>query len=722
MKRLFQQLLLVVALTTVTSPVKSQSDADARLAALNQKAVDLGGQMTLDEKISQMISGTPSIDRLGIRPYDWWNEALHGVARSGRATVFPMPIGLGATFDPALVKEIGEVVSTEGRIKYNVAQRQHNYYRYAGLTFWSPNVNIFRDPRWGRGMETFGEDPLLTGLMGTAYVHGLQGDDPVYLRTAACAKHFAVHSGPEDTRHEDNVSPSLRDLNETYLPAFKMLVQEGNVEAVMGAYTRLYGESCSGSKRLLTDLLRNQWGFKGHVVSDCGAVDDIHGGHQLVKTAAEAAAIAVKAGINLECGSSFKSLHEAVDKGLVTEEDIDNALIPLIFTRYKLGIIDDDPACPYYNTDESLLCSEANSAVARRAAQESMVLLKNDGTLPIKKELRKIAICGHGATDIYYLMGNYFGLSNHYSTYLESIVGKVTAGTTVDFGTCFLPTQSKRDKKSGSPGIARSADVAIIFIGNSGDTEGEEGDAIDSDGKGDHANMSLPESQMNFLRLAAKDRWNKIVTVVTGGSPVNLKEIEELSDAVVIAWYPGQEGGAALADLLFGDANFSGRLPITYPESEEVLPDFKDYSMKGRTYKYMTDGIMYPFGYGLNYAQVEYTDAVATLTKQGLHVEATLNNTSEWPVSEVAQVYLRVPGAGVSAASWSLIDFRRTELTGQSSRKVAFDIPLDRIKTVQDDGNSKLLKGQYTVAIAAAAPSQRSEQLGVSMTTATFKK
>ena len=700
----------------------AQSQAEAQRVALHQKAVDMVAKMTLDEKIAQMISGTPAIERLGIRPYDWWNEALHGVARHGRATSFPMPIGLGATFDAALVKQIGEVVSTEGRAKYNVAQKQKNYWRYTGLTYWSPNINIFRDPRWGRGMETYGEDPFLTGTLGTAYVRGLQGDDPVYLRTAACGKHFAVHSGPEGTRHKDNITPSLKDLNETYLPAFKMLVQEGKVEAIMGAYTRLFGESCSGSKALLTDLLRDKWGFKGHVVSDCGAVDDIYRGHGIVKTAAEAAAIAVKAGVNLECGSSFRSLHEAVDKGLVTEKEIDNALIPLMETRYRLGIIDDDPACPYNYTDETVVCSDANAAIARRAAQESMVLLKNDGALPIKKALRKIFVSGHGATDIFFLMGNYFGVSDRYSTYLEGITSHITAGTTLEYRTSYLPTQNNDKLRINNWGDARSADVAIIFIGNSGDTEGEEGDALDSNEKGDHLTMSLPEEQMEFLRRASKDRWNKIVTVVTGGSPVEMKEIEELSDAVIMAWYPGQEGGEALADLLFGDANFSGRLPITFPESTDVLPAFDDYTMKGRTYKYMTDGVMYPFGYGLSYSKVTYSDATATLTKQGLHVTATLRNESDIATSEVPQVYLRVPGAGQTAAEWTLIAFDRIDIPAKATKEISFDIPTERLMTVQDNGESKLLKGQYTVAVAAAAPLKRSEQLGVSMTKATFKK
>ena len=686
-----------------------------------KRAEELVAKMTVEEAASQLRYDSPAIERLGIPEYNWWNETLHGVARAGTATSFPQAIGLGATFDTELLGEVGEVCGNEGRAKYNEYMAQNDRDIYKGLTFWSPNVNLFRDPRWGRGQETYGEDPVLISDLAVPFIEGLQGDGE-YMKTAACAKHFVVHSGPEAVRHQFNATCSDKDLNETYLPAFKMLVQEGKVEAIMGAYTRLFGESCSGSKALLTDLLRDKWGFKGHVVSDCGAVDDIYRGHGIVKTAAEAAAIAVKAGLNLECGSSFRSLHEAVDKGLVTEKEIDNALIPLIETRYRLGIIDDDPACPYNYTDETVVCSDANAAIARRAAQESMVLLKNDGALPIKKALRKIFVSGHGATDIFFLMGNYFGVSDRYSTYLEGITSHITAGTTLEYRTSYLPTQNNDKLRINNWGDARSADVAIIFIGNSGDTEGEEGDALDSNEKGDHLTMSLPEEQMEFLRRASKDRWNKIVTVVTGGSPVEMKEIEELSDAVIMAWYPGQEGGEALADLLFGDANFSGRLPITFPESTDVLPAFDDYTMKGRTYKYMTDGVMYPFGYGLSYSKVTYSDATATLTKQGLHVTATLRNESDIATSEVPQVYLRVPGAGQTAAEWTLIAFDRIDMPAKATKEISFDIPTERLMTVQDNGESKFLKGQYTVAVAAAAPLKRSEQLGVSMTKATFKK
>jgi len=601
MKTIIKTAVLVSLVCFSFASVYAQS---AKEKEMTQKAKRIISQLTLDEKISQLTQDAKGIDRLGIKPYYWLNEALHGVGRDGRATVFPQPINLGATFDPKIVRQIGDAIATEGRAKFIVAQRQKNYSMYAGLTFWAPNVNIFRDPRWGRGMETYGEDPFLTGTLGTAFVKGMQGDDPFYLKAAACGKHFAVHSGPERTRHTANVEPTKRDLYETYLPAFKMLVQQGKVESIMGAYQRLYGESCSGSKYLLTDILRKDWGFKGHVVSDCGAVTDMYEGHKLVKSEAEAVAFAIKAGLNLECGNSMRTMKDAIQQKLITEKDLDKALLPLMMTRLKLGILQPDVSCPYNEFPESVIGCEANRKIAEQAAEESMVLLKNNGVLPIAKDIRTLFVTGPGATDAYYLMGNYFGLSNRYSTYLEGIVGKVSNGTSVNYKQGFMQVFKNLNDVNWSVSESRGAEVSILIMGNSGNTEGEEGDAIASADRGDRVNLRLPDSQMEYLREVSKDRANKLVVVLTGGSPIDVKEITELADAVVMAWYPGQEGGVALANLLFGDANFSGRLPVTFPKSTDRLPAFDDYSMKGRTYKYMTDNILYPFGYGLSYSKV----------------------------------------------------------------------------------------------------------------------
>ena len=696
--------------------------AQERLAQMEQQASEIIAKMTLEEKFAQLMNETPGIPRLGIEPYDWWNEGLHGVGRDGRATVFPQPIGLGASFDAEMVREIGDAIATEARAKYIVARRNKNYSRYTGLTFWSPNVNIFRDPRWGRGMETWGEDPFLTGTMGTAFVRGMQGDDPVYLKVAACGKHFAVHSGPEATRHSVNVEPSKRDLWETYLPAFEMLVKEGRVETIMGAYNRVYGESASGSKFLLTDVLRQQWGFKGHVVSDCGAVTDIHGGHRLAKTAAEACAIAIKAGLNVECGSSFRAMKEALDRQLLTVDDIDRALMPLMMTRLKLGILQPDPACPYNHVGEEVIGSKEHIALARKAAVESMVLLKNEGgVLPIDKNIHTLFVAGAGAADAFWLMGNYFGISDRYCTYLQGIVSKVSNGTAVNYRPGVLENMATRNRINWAVDEAAGAEKTIIVMGNNGNLEGEEGEAIDSE-RGDRDNIRIPESQMNFLRQVCALKKSGIIVVLTGGSPVDVREVCRLADAVVMAWYPGQEGGDALGDLLFGDENFSGRLPVTFPEDGDRLPPFEDYSMQGRTYKYMTDNIYFPFGFGLSYGRVGYDNLVVKADKKtGASVTVTLKNNGTKAVAETPQVYLSAPGAGVSAPLQQLVAFRRVQLEPGQSLDVTFDIPLERLKTVQEDGTRKLLKGEYTVTVASAAPCRRSVELGVSVLSSQVK-
>ncbi len=701
---------LIIVSIMMTIPTSAQD----RMKQLEQKAHEIISQMTLEEKISQLMNETPGIPRMGIEPYDWWNEGLHGVGRDGRATVFPQPIGLGATFDPSLVQQVGDVIATEGRAKYEVARKNKNYARYTGLTFWSPNINIFRDPRWGRGMETYGEDPYLTGVLGTAYVKGMQGDDPVYLKVAACGKHYAVHSGPEGTRHSANVEPSKRDLWETYLPAFRMLVQEGKVETIMGAYNRVYGESCSGSQFLLTDVLRKKWGFKGHVVSDCGAVTDIYAGHKIAKTEAEACAIAIKAGLNVECGNTFRAMKEAIDQKLLKEKDLDKALFPLMMTRLKLGILQPDAACPYNHISESVICSEPHIALSKQAATESMVLLKNDGVLPIKKDIHTLFVTGAGAADAFWLMGNYFGISNRYCTYLQGIVSKVSNGTAVNYRPGVLESSPTRNSINWAVDEAAGAEVTVIVMGNNGNLEGEEGEAIDSE-SGDRTSISIPESQMKFLRDIRALKKSGIVVVLTGGSPVDMREVSMLADAVVMAWYPGQEGGYALGDLLFGDANFSGRLPVTFPVNGDFLPPFEDYSMQGRTYKYMTDNIFYPFGYGLTYGRVEYRDARVVVQDQKAMVSVTLSNPSEWPVTEVAQVYVSAPGAGVSAPLQQLGAFQRVALAPGESREVTFQIAPEQLMTVGEDGESRLVKGEYTFTVAGAAPSARTRQLGVPM-------
>ncbi len=680
---------------------------------MSQQVESLLDSMTVEEKIGQMMNSTPGIERLGIKPYDWWNEGLHGVGRNGRATVFPQPVGLAATFDTELLHDIGDAIAEEARAKFNVAQRLGNYGRNAGLTFWSPNVNIFRDPRWGRGMETYGEDPYLTGVLGTSFVKGMQGDDPRYLKVAACAKHFAAHSGPEATRHGADVNPPMKDLFETYLPAFEMLVKDARVEAVMTAYNAVYGDCCSASPFLLQDILRNRWQFKGHIVSDCDAVTDIYSGHHCTRCEMGAAVMALKAGLNLECGRTLRTLTDAYALHLIDEDDLDNALRPTLLTRFKLGIMHDDPQCPYNDIPASRIGCPEHQALAKRAAVESMVLLKNDGILPLDKNMHLLNLSGSGATDIFYQMGNYYGLSDNYSTYLQGIVGKVSDGTSVTFRPGFLLADAPRNDINWAVGDAAEADVAVIFMGNNGSTEGEEGESIANPARGDRLDLRLPESQMNYLRAVKQSKGDGIVVVLTGGGPIDLREICELADAVVMTWYSGQAGGEALGDLLFGDANFSGRLPVTFPEKAEDLPPFEDYSMHERTYKYMTGNILFPFGYGLSYGRVEYGDATAVVNEdRTVTVSVELANRGEFDIDETVQFYHSSPAAGNGAPVSQLVAFSRERVLAGETRRVTVRVPVERFETVLDDGSKRLLEGVHTLHVCSAAPTYRSEALG----------
>ena len=689
-KLLFLSLALTVAVQTALAATEAE---------LRAKAAALVAQMSVDEKCAQLRNEAPAIPRLGIPAYNYWSEALHGVGRNGRATMFPMPIGMAASFDPELVREVADVISTEGRIKYEASKKLGKGWRWCtGLTFWSPNINIFRDPRWGRGIETWGEDPYLTGVMGTAFVKGMQGDDPVYLKTAACAKHYAVHSGPERLRHTFDVHPSKKDLFETYLPAFEMLVREGHVESVMGAYNRVYGSSASASEFLLKDVLRNTWGFKGHVVSDCGAVCDVWRGHKIVKTQPEAAALAIRNGLTYECGSCFQGLKEGLEKGYVTVKEVDDALTQLFLTRFKLGILGDDAACPYKTYDPALLCCDAHRALARKAARESMVLLKNDGVLPLDPAKGNFAVGGAGATDIFALMGNYYGVSERMVSYLEGIAGAIDPG----MGMVFNPTFLYNDEKHINGFWLQEKGVIIAVLGLTGVYEGEEGDAMASASNGDRANLALPREQMLFLQKLqdARRGGNKVVAVITGGSPLALKRIEPLTDAIVMAWYAGEEGGNALADLLFGKEDFTGRLPVTFPESVDVLPPFEDYSMAGRTYRYQTKGIAYPFGFGLSYAKFA-AGAVAAEAPAGqvAKVAVPVSNVGKTDGTAVVQLYVSTPNAGKGAPLKSLVAFRRVPLKAGASTTVEFTVSEKRLMEFNADGVATRAAGELKFSV-----------------------
>jgi len=671
----------------------------ASLAELQARADALVQRMTLKEKCEQLRNEAPAIPRLNLPAYNYWGEALHGVGRNGRATVFPEPIGLAASFDLALVREMGEAIANEGRVKYHASIAAGRAGKLnTGLNFWSPNVNIFRDPRWGRGIETWGEDPYLTGRMGAAFVRGIQGEDPVYLRAAACAKHYAVHSGPERERHTFDARPSLKDLRETYLPAFEVCVREGRVEAVMGAYNRVYGESASGSRLLLTDILRGEWGFKGHVVSDCGAICDIWKTHKIVKTPAEASALALKSGLTVECGSCFKALQEAVETVLVSERELDAAVSRMMLCRYRLGIIGNDPDCPYNEVDEKWLCSNSNHELARRLARKSMVLLKNDGALPLDPNRGAYAVSGAAATDVFTQLGNYYGVPGRISSYLEGIVSAVGAGVSIAYAHGYF---YGCDKSAGSP-WPHAEDAAIVFLGLTPAHEGEEGeDAMLSGGRADRADLKLPACQLEHLRKVARAKrpGGKVIAVVTGGSPVELAEVEQLADAIVLAWYSGEAGGEALADLIFGREDFSGRLPLTFPTSADVLPDFRDYSMAGRTYRYQTQGVAYAFGTGLSYAK--FGSRFVTVDKSGAGEDVTVevSNLSDRDSVAVVQLYVSTPNAGKGAPLKSLVGFRRVPLNGHASETVTFAVQPRQLMEYGEDGVPRRVSGDCRYSI-----------------------
>ncbi|MBD8871332.1 glycoside hydrolase family 3 protein [Rhodanobacter sp. DHB23] len=849
---------------------------DTRLG-FEQRAADLVARMTLQEKVAQMQNSAPAIPRLGIPAYDWWNEALHGVARAGQATVFPQAIGMAATFDPALLHAEADAISDEARAKYNQFQRLDQHGRYEGLTFWSPNINIFRDPRWGRGQETYGEDPYLTARMGVAFVLGLQGDDPRYRKLDATAKHFAVHSGPESTRHEADVQPTGRDLYETYLPAFQALVQQGHVDAVMGAYNRVDGEPATASKRLLQDILRRDWGFKGYVVSDCDAVADIYTHHKVVATAAQASAMAVKHGDDLDCGTTYAALVDAVHQGLVSEADIDTAVTRLFAARMRLGMFDPPSMVPWSSLPYSVNQAPGHDALARRTADESLVLLKNTGLLPLSPDLRRIAVIGPTADSVSALVGNYNGTPAApvtilagiraalpqaqvtyvkgselvqgmgrpdgaelvASTYLRPSATSQEHGLTVeyfrngDFSTTpvlsrvddsinfhwghatptddmvmqgelaadkalsgngfgvrwsglLLPPVSGRytldalaadgfrvyldgklvsdggqagdnvpaqqhvalDLKAGRPydirieythdprngevqlawqlphalppfdealAAARNAQVVIFVGGLTAELEGEQMqvDYPGFDG-GDRTNLRLPATQQALLQ-ALQATGKPVVLVLTGGSALAIDWAQAHVPAILLAWYPGQRGGTAVADALLGNTNPAGRLPVTFYKADTVLPAFDDYHMEGRTYRYFRGVPLYPFGFGLSYTHFTYSDLHLTRQRLGadesLTATVTVTNGGARDGDEVVQLYLRGLGTPHQRATRDLRGFTRIHLKAGASQQVRFTVTPSRDLRYYDAATHAYAvdAGQYELEVGASSADIRQQ-------------
>ena len=618
-----------------------------------ERAKKLVTEMTLEEKVDQTLHSAPAIERLGIKAYNWWSEALHGVARAGVATVFPQAIGLAATFDEDFIEEVADAISTEGRAKFNMQQSFDDTDIYKGLTFWSPNVNIFRDPRWGRGHETFGEDPYLTSRLGVRFVEGLQGHDENYLKAAACAKHFAVHSGPEDVRHSFNAIASKQDMYETYLPAFKACVQEAKVEAVMGAYNRTNGEPCCGSKELLIDILREEWGFEGHVVSDCWAIKDFHEGHNVTNTPVESVAMAMNNGCDLNCGNLFYYLKQAVEEGLVKEERIDEALINLFTTRMKLGVFDNKGDNPYDKIPYTVVDSKEMQELNLEAASKCVVLLKNeDNLLPLNKNnIKTIGVIGPNANNRKALVGNYEGTASRYWTILEGIQeylgDEVRVMTSDGCHLCHNRIQGlgkPNDRLAEVKGVCENSDVIIACMGLDASLEGEEGDRGNEFASGDKPNLNLPGIQQEILEVIYQS-GKPVVLVLLSGSALAVNWAQDHIPAIVQGWYPGAQGGRAIAQILFGAKNPEGKLPVTFYRSSEELLDFTDYNMAGRTYRYMTQEALYPFGYGLSYTDFEISNVTTNKTEVelgGIDIKATVKNVGTMHGVEKVQVYVKV--------------------------------------------------------------------------------
>jgi beta-glucosidase len=835
--------------STITQSTPTYKDPSL---PVEKRVDDLVSRMTLEEKVSQMMNGAAAIERLGVPAYDWWNEALHGVARAGYATVFPQAIGLAATWDPNLMHDVADVISTEARAKYNQAIRQNQHERYQGLTFWSPNINIFRDPRWGRGQETYGEDPYLTARMGVQFVKGLQGDDPKYFKVIATPKHYAVHSGPEPERHAFDAAATERDLRETYLPAFRATIVEGKADSVMCAYNRTNGEPCCANKELMTDILRGEWKFNGYVVSDCGAIDDIYMRHKWVKTEGEASALAVKAGTDLTCGREYRSLVQAVKDGLISEAEIDVAVKRLMTARFKLGMFDPPAMVKYAQIPFSENDSATHRELALKAARESMVLLKNQNhALPLRKDIKKLAVIGPNADALEILLGNYNGTPSKYVTPLQGIKSKVSPATEVlyapgtykigastmpvaassltsggsnglkgeyfdnrewkgspvlvrtdaymnfDWG-AFSPASSLKPQNfsvrwtgklaapvsgqyllgmSGNGGVrltldgqvvvedfanrrtrtltkeinleaghtyelraeyvsaqntfaavklvwappqaesslrdeaidkARQADAVVLCLGLSPQVEGEEMEVkLEGFRGGDRTDIALPKAQEELLEKIA-GLGKPVVLVLLNGSALGINWANDHVPAILEGWYPGEEGGTAIADVLFGDYNPAGRLPVTFYKSVDQLPSFTDYRMQGRTYRYFKGDPLYQFGFGLSYTQFKYDKLKLSADRiqpgAELKLTAEVQNTGGWPGDEVIQLYLSRVNTSLPVPIRSLVGMQRLNLAPGEKRTVSFTLSREQMSLINDDGKRVIEPGEFLLSVGGAQP------------------
>ena len=690
--------------------------------SIEARVDDLVSRLTLEEKAQQMLHDSPAIERLNIPAYNWWNECLHGVARAGIATVFPQAIGLAATFDLPLVERVARCISDEARAKHHEFARQGDRGMYKGLTFWTPNINIFRDPRWGRGHETYGECPYLTGRLGVAFCKALQGEDPKFLKLVATPKHFAVHSGPEELRHSFNAIASPKDMRETYLPAFHECVVEARAQSIMPAYNRTNGEPCCASKTLLQEILREEWQFEGYVVSDCWAVRDFHENHHVTQTAAESAALAVRAGCDLNCGCTYEHIPTAIEQGLLTEADLDLCVKRLFTARFQLGMFEPPERMPYSDIPYEVVACEEHRALALQTARKSLVLLKNENVLPLRKDIGSIAVIGPNAADDHVLRANYYGLPTQVTTPLEGIRKAVSEQTRVLYtdGCKLTGTSTDGVQRAGNLSEARSlaqrADAVVLCLGLSADIEGEQGDVGNSDAGGDKVDLRLTGLQQRLLEEVTA-LGKPTILVLIAGSPVDVTWAQEHVGAVVWAGYPGETGGTAIADVLFGDYNPAGRLPVTFPRSIRDVPEMTDYRMRGRTYRYLEAPPLYPFGYGLSYTQFEYSQLQVSQSKLDaasdvrVEVNVIVANRGALAGEEVVQLYVKDLEASVVIPHHNLRGFQRIALEPGQSQEVRFELHAKDFSLIDDGGRRVLEPGRFKLFVGGSQPDTTSARL-----------
>lgn len=697
-----------------------------------KKAEALVDQMTVEEMTTQLRFDAAAIERLNIPEYNWWGEALHGVARAGVATVFPQAIGMAATFDESIIEKVGEIVSTEARAKYNTYSQEGDRDIYKGLTVWSPNVNIFRDPRWGRGHETYGEDPYLTSRLGVSYVKGLQGNGET-LRTAACAKHFAVHSGPEADRHHFDAKANKKDMHETYLPAFEACVKEGNVESVMGAYNRTNGEPCCAHTELMEDILRKDWKFQGHYVSDCWAIKDFHENHMVTKNPRESVALALSKGCDVNCGSTYLCMMQAYNEKKITKDQIRTAAVRLFTTRYLLGMFD---GSEYDSVPYSVVSCKENVEYSKYVGDRSIVLLKNDGILPLDKNaIKSIGIIGPNANSRSALDGNYHGTAARYITISEGIQDELSdTDVRVYFseGAHLFKDKTENlarenDRIAEAVTVAKNSDVVILCVGLDETLEGEEGDTGNSYASGDKTDLELPKSQRVLVEAVAKV-GKPIVLVNVTGSAMNLAyaKNDDVFGAILQTFYPGAQGGKSVADILFGKVSPSAKLPVTFYESLDELPEFTDYDMKGRTYRYMTGKAQYPFGFGLTYGKEKVTKAeiadmdklkadiaagAAALEDAWYEVKATVSNTGKYDTEDVVEVYIKINGSDFAVRNHSLCGFARVCVAAGTEETVSVKIPGKAFLVYNDEGQRILDNATYELYVGMGQPDEVSCEL-----------